>query len=481
MRNFCKKGIAWLLLLCVALTLGGTVNVKATDYSQYSTKAVGWGLGLNRNHTTPGGRYPYSGFQLRNYNALYVGDTQKKVIYLTFDCGYENGYTAQILDTLKKYHVKAVFFVTKHYIESSANLVKRMKQEGHLVANHTCSHAQISSLSVERLRSEILGLEKVMKEKTGYNIDKFVRPPEGKYSAKALKVLQDMGYTTVFWSLAWFDYDVNHQPSVSSVVDKFRTYHHKGMIPLIHNISSADTKALPQIIEYMRSQNYTFERLDDFTKKNATITIKVSNHTYNGKIPKIVVTTNSDGKIAYTIYNSQHKKVTKPIHAGIYYLRASVETTNQYKAAEKEAKFRIRKAPSKVHVKVSAKVREGSKLKISVTTNNKKGKVTYRYYNSKGNKITKPKKAGKYFVMVKISATDDYTYVTSKKKSFQILPKKVDKMEGKENPQDRETPEVNETPETNKDAETNVNPEDSETSETNETPETNETLENQTI
>lgn len=420
MKSYLRKGLAWLLLLCICLTCSGPATIKADNYSKYSTKKTGWGLGLNKNHTTPSGSYPYSGFKLKNYNALYVGNTKEKVMYFTFDCGYENGNTAAILDTLKKNDIKAIFFVTKYFVESQPKLVKRMKKEGHLVGNHTCSHPSLPTKSTESIKNEITGVEKAMKEKTGYTLDKFVRPPMGEYNEKVLKILQDMGYTTVFWSLAWFDYDEKNQPSVSYVVDKFKTYHHKGMIPLIHNTSSADTKALPQIISYMKSQKYHFERLDEFTKKAAKITIKTSSYSYNGKTPKIKVTTNSDGKLTYTYYNSKHKKIKKPIHADVYYIRASVKATDTYKNAIKEKKFRIKKATSTVKVQMPTSIKEGDDLQIKVSTNNKKGKLTYFYYDNEDKKITQPTTAGSYSVQVKVSSTEDYTSVTSKKLSFII-------------------------------------------------------------
>lgn len=249
-------------LLLIFSLLFSNIPGNAKSYSKYSTKAVEWGLGLRKDHKKPGGNVPYHGFSLKKYNSIYTGKTNKKYIYLSFDCGYENGQTKKILDILKKNKVHAIFFVTKPYIEENAKLVKRMKKEGHLVGNHTSTHPRLSKCSVSRIKAELKGVEKAMKKKTGYKIDKFIRPPEGNYSERALKVMQDMGYTTVFWSLAWYDYDEAHQPSVGYVVNRFKTYYHKGMLPLLHAISSADTKALPQIIKFMKSKKYKFMALD---------------------------------------------------------------------------------------------------------------------------------------------------------------------------------------------------------------------------
>ena len=195
-------------------------------------------------------------------------NTKKKYIYLTFDCGYENGHTKKIFIILKDKNTKAISFFKKPYIEGNAKLVKRMKKEGHLVGNHTSTHPRLGECNTDKIRSELKSVEKCMKKKTGYKLDKFVRPPEGNYSELALKTMQDMGYTTVLWSLAWYDYNPSDQPSTDYVVGRFKSYYHKGMIPLLHAISKADTNALPKIIKYMKSKKYEFRTLDTIKIKN---------------------------------------------------------------------------------------------------------------------------------------------------------------------------------------------------------------------
>lgn len=233
----------------------------AKDKMYYRT-SVEWGLRLNKEHKTPDGSVPYYGFSLKKYGAYYHGSTREKTIYLTFDCGYENGNTRKILKILKKNQVKAIFFITKDYLMENPKLVKKMKKQGHLVGNHTSNHPRLAKCSKKKIRAEVEGLEQAMLQKTGYAMDKFIRPPEGNYSIKALKTLQEMGYTTILWSLAWVDYLEDHQPSVKTVLSKFKTYHHKGMIPLLHVISRADAKALPKIIAYMRAKGYQFGTVD---------------------------------------------------------------------------------------------------------------------------------------------------------------------------------------------------------------------------
>lgn len=261
------KGIA--VFLCLSVVLGWIPDTTVTEakksLSEYSTVSYDWGLRLNRNHEKPGGSGPV-GWKLKKDAAYYVGKRSKKdlVVYLTFDCGYEAGYTKKILKTLKKNKVKALFFVTKPYILQNPGIVKRMKKEGHLVGNHTSTHPRMARLSVKRIRKEIRDCEKVMKKKTGYEMDPYLRPPEGNFSIRSVKVAQSMGYATIFWSLAYYDYDTAHQPGADYVVRKFRTYHHNGMIPLIHTCSKSNTQALGSVIRLLKKKGYRFGTLDEF-------------------------------------------------------------------------------------------------------------------------------------------------------------------------------------------------------------------------
>lgn len=234
---------------------------KKTNYKKYSNTSIGWGVSMHADHTTPGGNVP-KGVSLKKYQAYYVGNTKEKVMYLTFDCGYEGGYTRKILKTLKKENLKAIFFVTKPFIEENPKLVKKMKKEGHLVGNHTCTHPQLSKCNVAKIRKEINDCAKTMKKLTGYNMDAFIRPPEGVYSLRALKVIKDMGIR-LSYGAAYYDYDPQNQPSVDYVVNKFKTYYHKGAIPLLHIVSKADCEALPKIIRLMHSKKYHFKTLNE--------------------------------------------------------------------------------------------------------------------------------------------------------------------------------------------------------------------------
>jgi peptidoglycan-N-acetylmuramic acid deacetylase len=238
-------------------------EAKKKSYDQYSTAKHGWGLSLNTSHKVPVNGEAKG---IKKKNAYYYVRTKKKRIYLSFDCGYENGHTARILNILKKHKIKAIFFVTKDYIKGNAKLVKRMKREGHLVGNHTINHPSLPTCSVSRIKKEILGCASYMKKKTGYEMDKFIRPPMGEWSHQSLKVTQDIGYTTIFWSMAFYDYDTANQPGKAAIYNQFMAHYHKGEIVLLHAISKSDTQALPSIIKAMKKKGYSFGMLSELKK-----------------------------------------------------------------------------------------------------------------------------------------------------------------------------------------------------------------------
>lgn len=242
-------------------TMTAAGSTQITDYSRYSNILKRWYI------TRASGHQPSKGAEtaddLAKYRAyFYDNQTKEKVIFLTFDCGYENGYTGHLLDTLKKHDVKAVFFVTKHFVRSQPALCRRMKEEGHLVGNHTTNHPSLPSKSVLQIQQELRGVEQVFKEATGYELDKYVRPPMGEFSERVLKIMQDMGYTTILWSMAYQDYDVSHQPGKQYVIDHFKRYYHKGAIPLLHNVSESNAQALDEVLTFLEEQKYQCMRID---------------------------------------------------------------------------------------------------------------------------------------------------------------------------------------------------------------------------
>ena len=243
------------------------VRITNENYESYSNDKHAWWFQRKKDHSPSGSG---EGFPIAPFDAYYL-DTEAsdadKVIYLTFDCGYENGFTPAILDTLAEKDVKAMFFVTRDFIVKNPDYVKRMKEEGHLVGNHTVRHLSSPSLTPEELEAELLDVARAMEELTGYELDPFFRPPMGEYSERTLKVTQDMGYTSVFWSIAYYDYDVNDQPGKEYVTDHFATYHHNGSIVLMHNISESNTQALGEVIDILKKEQYRFAALTELTER----------------------------------------------------------------------------------------------------------------------------------------------------------------------------------------------------------------------
>jgi len=206
---------------------------------------------------------------LSRYDAWYIKTNLKgdeKPVFLTFDCGYENGYTASILDVLKKHKAPGAFFLCRHYIEDQPELVKRMKKEEHIVGNHTSHHVCMPETDSRKVREEITDNANYMKEATGYEMDRFFRPPKGEYSERTLQITKDIGYTTVFWSMAYLDYDVDNQPGSDYVINHFEKYIHPGAIPLIHNISKSNAEALDTVLTNLEKEGYTFHSLSDLKK-----------------------------------------------------------------------------------------------------------------------------------------------------------------------------------------------------------------------
>lgn len=239
------------------------VIVEGTDYTGIDNEKYGWWFKRNDSHEKSGCQ---EDFDITEYNAYYTVPVSGKVMYLTFDCGYENGYTADILDILKEEEVTAAFFVTQTFIRDNIELTKRMKEEGHLVCNHTVHHPSMPEKSVEEQKQEILDCENYMREATGYEMDLFFRPPRGEYSKRTLQLAKDLGYRTIFWSMAYLDYDVNNQPDSGHVVEHFSKYYHPGAIPLLHNVSKANHDALSQVIKNLKKEGYSFGSLRDLAK-----------------------------------------------------------------------------------------------------------------------------------------------------------------------------------------------------------------------
>lgn len=226
------------------------------SYDGLPNTKYSWWFKRNENHEQPEAQKEVD---ISQYDAWYVAPEQEeKVIYLTFDCGYENGFTGQMLDVLKNHKAQAVFFVTAHFAKDASDLVKRMKEEGHYVGNHTAHHPDLTQKSTRDIKLEVKECEEAVFQNTGYAMDPLFRPPKGEYSERVLKVIQDMGYKTLFWSIAYLDYDVNDQPGREYVIDHYQKYIHPGAIPLIHNVSQSNAQALDQVLTNLESAGYIY-------------------------------------------------------------------------------------------------------------------------------------------------------------------------------------------------------------------------------
>lgn len=190
------------------------------------------------------------------YGALFIENENEKVIYLTFDEGYENGYTESILDTLKEKKVKATFYVTLDYVKSSPDIVKRMIEEGHAVGNHTCNHPSLPDCSDEEIKAEIQTLEKYIESNLGGYKTTTVRPPKGEFSIRTADIAKQLGYKTVLWSFAYSDWDTNNQPDREKAYNRITGATHNGAIYLLHAVSKTNADILGEVIDYWRNNGY---------------------------------------------------------------------------------------------------------------------------------------------------------------------------------------------------------------------------------
>lgn len=223
----------------------------------------GWGLSFRKAGEQPVGNA--SREELAQYDAYFMGDDSEKVIYLTFDCGYENGNTALILDTLKEHDVQATFFVVGHFLEKAPELVKRMADEGHAVGNHTWHHYDIDTLDKEAFQAELEDIENLFREITGKELSKYYRPPQGKCGINNLKMAQELGYSAIFWSLAYVDWDVNNQPTHQAALDTLTSRAHPGAIVLLHIISKTNGEILDELLTKWEEMGYSFKPLSELT------------------------------------------------------------------------------------------------------------------------------------------------------------------------------------------------------------------------
>ena len=223
-----------------------------------------WGLSFQEEGKPPVANA--SADYLAQFDAFYARQTDEKVLYLTFDAGYENGNTGAILDALKKHKAPAAFFVVGNYIETAPELVRRMVSEGHIVGNHTYHHPDMSSISTEEAFSqELTDLEKLYEQTTGQPMKKYYRPPQGKYSESNLKMAQALGYKTFFWSLAYVDWYQDNQPSHEEAYQKLLGRIHPGAVVLLHSTSKTNAEILDSLLTKWEEMGYRFASLDELT------------------------------------------------------------------------------------------------------------------------------------------------------------------------------------------------------------------------
>ena len=255
---------AALCLIIVAAAVISWIGFSNRDDGAVEAAASNdnWGLSFQEEGKTPVGNATPE--FLKQYNAYFCGNSEDKKFYLTFDCGFENGYTPAILDALEKHNVKAAFFVVGNYLETSPDLVKRLVEEGHIVGNHTYHHPDMSQISdPASFQEEITSLEKKYQEITGLEMQKFYRPPQGKYSESNLKMAQELGYQTVFWSLAYVDWYVDQQPTQEEAYAKLLPRIHPGAVVLLHSTSKTNAEILDDLLTKWEQEGYTFGTLNE--------------------------------------------------------------------------------------------------------------------------------------------------------------------------------------------------------------------------
>ena len=225
-----------------------------------------WGLSFGESGTQPVGNAASQ--DLAWYDAYYVGDDDEKVIYLTFDCGYENGNTEPILDALKKHNVQATFFVVGHFLETAPEMAKRMVEDGHTVGNHTYHHLDMPTISDREIfRSEMNDVANLFHKITGTELSLYYRPPQGKCSTENLKMAQELGYYTIFWSLAYVDWNQDNQPSHQEAIDILTARIHPGAVVLLHNTSQTNGEILDELLTKWEDMGYTFKPLSELTDR----------------------------------------------------------------------------------------------------------------------------------------------------------------------------------------------------------------------
>lgn len=276
MRVFRLKDV--ITLCCFAIVIGLTIFVaqsvnkvenrtvntsgELSSVESLPNSKIGWGIKRSDNHEQPdiGSKNKEI---MDKYQGIYMGNKDKKTVYLTFDLGYEAGYTSKILEVLKNNDVKATFFITAHYVNTQADLVKQMIDEGHIIGNHTVNHKSMPSCSLETINKEVMDLHSAISGKFGYEM-KFIRPPKGEYSERTVAYTNTLGYKTVMWSFAYDDWDEKKQGREEYGKKKILDNVHNGEIMLLHATSKDNANILDDVIKQIKQMGYEFKNIDEF-------------------------------------------------------------------------------------------------------------------------------------------------------------------------------------------------------------------------
>lgn len=254
--------LAIIIFLLTILLIKDKDKTFTVSNNLANDRKIEWGIKRNNKHEQPDvGKQNQT--ILEENNGICLGNIENKSIYLTFDEGYEAGYTEKILDVLKENKVKATFFITAHYLNTAPDLVKKMIDEGHIVGNHTVNHKSMPKLNEENIKSEVMELHQAMYEKYGYEM-KYIRPPKGEFSPKSLKACNSLGYKIVMWSFAYEDWNEEKQPDESKAKQKILDNLHNGEIMLLHGNSKTNTNILDSVIKETKKAGYEFKSLEEF-------------------------------------------------------------------------------------------------------------------------------------------------------------------------------------------------------------------------
>lgn len=248
----------------VSSTNSNKATISINSNTSLSNKKIEWGIKRGDNHDQPDLGTKNKEL-IEKYNGFAMGNSNEKKIYITFDLGYEAGYTSTILDVLKENNVPAAFFITAHYINTASDLVQRMIDDGHIIGNHTVNHKSMPGLSDEELKKELMNLHTGIYEKFNYEMT-YMRPPKGEYSERSLDTTVKLGYIPVMWSFAYADWDESKQPSREEGINKIVKNTHNGEIMLLHATSKTNMEILDTVIKQIKDMGYEFKSLDEFAK-----------------------------------------------------------------------------------------------------------------------------------------------------------------------------------------------------------------------